>query len=175
MEAAMTHPFRGHDVLFLCRDNAVLGPMAEALLNHWGRGRFRAVSAGWTPAIGVHAAAVRVLRRAQLLPAGLRPRHWTEVQPAGGAAFRFVVIVGRELPERVVPWFDGDPVLARWQVDAPSTSGTTPERQDRDFERALRELEARVKLFASLPLESLDRLTMERQLAEIDLATTPAG
>ena len=117
----MTQPFRGHDVLFLCRDNAVLSPMAEALLNHWGRGRFRAASAGWNPAIGVHAAAVRVLRRAELSPARLKPRSWTDVEPSGAPAFRFVVLVGRELPDRVAPVFAGDPILARWQVDGPST------------------------------------------------------
>lgn len=166
----MTQPFRGHDVLFLCRDNAVLSPMAEALLNHWGRGRFRAASAGWNPAIGVHAAAVRVLRRAELSPARLRPRSWTDVEPTGAPAFRFIVLVGRELPDRMAPVFAGDPILARWQVDGPSMAVSTPEGQDRAFERALREIEARVKLFASLSVESLDRFTVERRMTEIDIA-----
>jgi arsenate reductase len=53
--------------------------MAEALLNHWGRGRFRALSAGWEPAAGVHELTARVLRRAQLLPAVLKPRGWSEL------------------------------------------------------------------------------------------------
>ena len=170
----MTQPFRGHDVLFLCRDNAVLSPMAEALLNHWGRGRFRAASAGWDPAIGVHAAAARVLRRAQLPPDRLKPRSWMDVEPAGAPAFRFIVLVGRELPDRMAPVFKGDPILARWQVEAPPPGASTPEGQDRAFERALREIEARVKLFTSLPFESLDRITAERRLTEIDITMAAA-
>lgn len=164
----MTQPFRGHDVLFLCRDNAVLSPIAEALLNHWGRGRFRACSAGWRPAPGVHALAVRALRRAELVPTFLRPRSWTELGEADAPAFRFLVFLGRELPDTLAPPFKGDPILARWHVDDPSGGAGTAEMQDRAFERALREIEARVKLFASLPLESLDRMGAERRLAEID-------
>ncbi len=166
----MTQPFRGHAVLFLCHDNAVLSPMAAALLNHWGRGRFRAWSAGWTAAPGMHVLTSRVLRRAQL-PSAVKPRSWTELGAPDAPTFEFLVLLGRDFPDSVAPAFKGDPILARWQVDDPSQAVGTPEAQERAFERALREIEARVKLFASLRFDEADRPATERRLAEIEIST----
>lgn len=164
----MSESQAGTPVLFVCRDNAILSPMAEALLNHWGRGRFRALSAGWEPAAGVHALTARVLRRVQLLPAGLKPRDWSELATEEGPAFRFLVVLGHLMPERDVFGVKGKPLLAHWQIHDPLSQEGPVEARERAFERALREIEARVKLFASLPLESLDRLAAARQLAEIE-------
>ena len=162
----MRHARSSHSVLFLCRDNAILGPMAEALLNHWGRGRFTASSAGWEPAPGVHALAVRVMQRAQLMPVALKPRALSEVAGRDAPAFGVVVLLGHELPGGTVP-LKGDPALARWNISDPASAGPT-ETQDRAFERAFREIEARVKIFASLSLDGVDRLVAERRLAEME-------
>ena len=170
----MSETHAGTPVLFLCRDNAILSPMAEALLNHWGRGRYRALSAGWEPAVGVHALTARVLRRAQLLPAALKPRDWSEVAKAEGPAFRFLVVLGHGMPDRDVFGVKGNPLLAHWQILDPLSAPGSPDAHERAFERALREIEARVKLFASLPLESLDRLAAARRLGEI-AATAAVG
>ncbi|HEY8149200.1 MAG TPA: arsenate reductase ArsC [Vicinamibacteria bacterium] len=163
----MRHSRSSHAVLFLCRDNAILGPMAEALLNHWGRGRFTASSAGWEPAPGVHAVAVRVLRRAQLLPVVLKPRSLSEVAGPDAPAFGVVVLLGQEFPGGTVP-LKGDPALASWHISDPAAIAGPMEAQDRAFERAFREIEARVKIFASLSLEGVDRLAAERRLAEME-------
>ena len=163
----MRHSRGAHSVLFLCRDNAILGPMAEALLNHWGRGRFTASSAGWEPAPGVHAVAVRVLRRAQLLPVVLKPRPLSEVAGPDAPAFGVVVLLGHEFPEATVP-LKGDPALARWHISDPMAIAGPMEAQDRAFERAFREIEARVKIFASLSLDGVNRLAAERRLAEME-------
>ena len=163
----MSQSHAGTPVLFLCRDNAILSPMAEALLNHWGRGRFRALSAGWEPAAGVHALTARVLRRAQLFPSALKPRDWTELATADAPPFRFLVVLGHGLPDRDVFGVKGNPILAHWQIVDPLSAPGSPDAHERAFERALREIEARVKLFASLPIDSLDRLAAARRLAEI--------
>lgn len=163
----MRYARSSHSVLFLCRDNAILGPMAEALLNHWGRGRFRASSAGWDPAPGVHALAVRVLQRAQLLPVVLRPRALSEVAGPDAPPFGVVVLLGHEFPEGTVP-LKGDPALARWHISDPRAIAGSMEAQDRAFERAFREIEARVKNFASLSLDGVNRLAAERRLAEME-------
>jgi arsenate reductase len=167
----MSDSHAGTPVLFLCRDNAILSPMAEALLNHWGRGRFRALSAGWEPAAGVHELTARVLRRAQLLPAALRPRDWSELAVEGAPAFRILVVLGHVMPERDVFGVRGNPLLAHWQIHDPLSQEGPVEARERAFERALREIEARVKLFASLPIDSLDRLAAARRLAEIEAAS----
>jgi arsenate reductase len=163
----MSQSHAGTPVLFLCRDNAILSPMAEALLNHWGRGRFLALSAGWEPAAGVHALTARVLRRAQLFPAVLKQRDWSELAVEGSPTFRILVLLGQVMPDRDVFGVKGNPILAHWQIVDPLSQPGTAEANERAFERALREIEARVKLFASLPLDSLDRLGAARRLAEI--------
>jgi arsenate reductase len=167
----MSDSHAGTPVLFLCRDNAILSPMAEALLNHWGRGRFRALSAGWEPAAGVHELTARVLRRAQLLPAALKPRDWRELAVESAPAFRILVVLGHVMPERDVFGVKGNPLLAHWQIHDPLSHEGPVEARERAFERALREIEARVKLFASLPIDSLDRLAAARRLAEIEAAS----
>ena len=169
----MSQPREGTHVLFLCRDNAVLSPMAEALLNHWGRGRYVAASAGWEPAAGIHALTASVLRRAQLFPAVLKPRSWSDLVTEDAPAFRFLVVLGHAMPDRDVFGVKGDPLLAHWQVLDPLLHPAAAEAKERSFERALREIEARVKLFASLPLESLDRLAAARRLAELEAGTRP--
>jgi arsenate reductase len=166
----MQQPEDARHVLFLCRDNAALSPMAAALLDHWGRGRFRAWSAGWRPAPGVHAMAARTLRRAELAGALLKPRSWDELGAADAPALRFVILLSHDLPDTPAPAFRGDPMLARWHVGDPAAVAGPPETQERAFDHAFREIEARVKLFASLPLDGLDRLAAERRLAEIEIA-----
>jgi arsenate reductase (thioredoxin) len=166
----MRHSRSAHSVLFLCRDNAILGPMAEVLLNHWGAGRFTACSAGWEPAPGVHAVAVRVLRRAELQPVVLRPRPLSEVSGPEAPAFGVVVLLGHQVPEVDQVTLKGDPALARWHISDPTAITAPLEAQDRAFERAFREIEARVKIFASLSLEGVDRLVAERRLAEMEAA-----
>jgi arsenate reductase len=162
-------------VLFLCRDNAALSPMAAALLDHWGRGRFRAWSAGWHPAPGLHALAARTLRRAELPCSTLKPRSWTDLGAAEAPTLRFVVLLSHELPDTPAPAFRGDPLLARWHVGDPAAVAGPPETQERAFDHAFREIEARVKLFASLPLDGLDRLAAERRLAEIEIGLAAPG
>lgn len=168
----MSEPPAGTPVLFLCRDNAILSPMAEALLNHWGRGRFRALSAGWEPAAGMHELTARVLRRAQLFPAIQKPRAWTELAVEDAPTFRILVLLGYVMPDRDVFGVKGNPILAHWPILDPLSPPSPAEAKERAFERALREIEARVKLFASLPIDSLDRLATARRLAEIG---APAG
>jgi arsenate reductase (thioredoxin) len=161
----MIEPFSGHDVLFLCRDNAVLGPMAEAMLNHWGRGRFRAWSAGWEPAAGVHARAASALRRAGIVGPLARPRSWSELDFAEAPGFRVVVFLGDEEPGTERPPLKGDPLIAHWRIALPAGDARG---EDRAFERALREIEARVKLLASLRWDDLRAADAQRRLSAID-------
>ena len=166
----MRHSRSAHSVLFVCRDNAILGPMAEVLLTHWGGGRFAASSAGWEPAPGVHAVAVRVLRRAQLLPVVLKPRALSEVSGPEAPAFGIVILLGRQFPDLGAVALKGDPALAHWHITDPTGTTAPFEPQDRAFERAFREIEARVKIFASISLDGVERLAAERRLAEMEAA-----
>jgi arsenate reductase len=162
-EATMARPSTGLEILFLSRDDAVLGPMATALLNHWGRGRFKAASAGWQPGEGAHALTAHALRRAGIFTPPPHPRSWRDLEAADATAFRIVVFLGDEEPPAETPVWRGRPLVAQWSITPPA-----PGADDRAFERVLREVEARVKLLACLRWDELPGEEAERQLAAID-------
>lgn len=64
----------------------------------------------------------------------------------------------------------GKPVTAHWGVADPAAVEGDAEK-GAAFRRALSELEARIKLFVNIPIESLDRLALHdavREIGQID-------
>jgi protein-tyrosine-phosphatase len=156
-----------YNVLFLCTGNSARSIMAEALLNFWGRGRFRAFSAGSHPKGMVHPVTLEVLERAHLPTEGARSKSWNEFSGPGAPRLDFVFTVCGVAAQETCPHWPGQPMTAHWGVEDPASVEGSPEAQVRAFNRALRELDARIKLFTSLPLESLDRLTLQERVREI--------
>jgi arsenate reductase len=157
----------GYGVLFICTGNSARSIMAEALLNHRGKGRFRAFSAGSKPKGQVHALALEVLQRNQLPTTGLRSKSWTEFGQPGAPRLDFVFTVCGNAANEECPWFPGRPTSAHWGVDDPAAVEGSIDEQRRAFDRAFRELEARIQLLVNLPLESLDREAQRRELEAI--------
>jgi arsenate reductase len=160
-----------YNVLFLCTGNSARSIMAEALLNFWGRGRFRAYSAGSHPKGQVHPLALEVLQRTHLPAEGARSKSWNEFSGPGAPRLDFVFTVCGNAAQEQCPHWPGQPMTAHWGVDDPAVAEGTREEQLRAFNRALRELDARIKLFTSLPLESLDRLGLQEKLRAIGTDT----
>jgi protein-tyrosine-phosphatase len=156
-----------YNVLFLCTGNSARSIMAEALLNFWGRGRFRAYSAGSHPKGQVHPLALEMLERTHLPAEGARSKSWSEFAGPGAPKLDFVFTVCGNAAQEECPYWPGQPMTAHWGVDDPAAVEGPREEQVRAFNRALRELDARIKLFTSLPLGSLDRLTLEEKLHAI--------
>jgi len=163
------------NVLFLCTGNSARSIMAEALLNFWGRGRFRAFSAGSHPKGEVHPLALEIMERAHLPAEGARSKSWDEFARPDAPKPDFVITVCGNAAKEACPLWPGQPVTAHWGVDDPAAVEGSPEEQFRAFNRALRELEARVKLFTSLSLESIDRLTLQTRLREIGAESVEAA
>ena len=161
-----------YNVLFLCTGNSARSIMAEALLNHWGRGRFQAFSAGSHPKGEVHPLALETLERAHLPLEGARSKSWDEFAGPGGPTMDFVFTVCGNAAQEACPRWPGGPMSAHWGVDDPAAAEGSPDERRRAFERAMRELEARIKLFTSLPLEDLDKVALQKRLAEIGDPTT---
>lgn len=164
----MPDPF--FNVLFLCTGNSARSVMAEVLLNHWSHGRFRAFSAGSQPKGAIHPLTLEVLERSHLPTEGLRSKSWREFSGPGAPDLHFVFTVCGNAAKEACPAWPGQPMTAHWGVDDPAAAEGTGERKIRAFERALRELDARIKLFTALPIESLDRLTLQERLREIGRA-----
>src|SRR4029450_13251720 len=144
-----------YNVLFLCTGNSARSIMAEALLNFWGHGRFNAFSAGSRPKGEVHPLALEILERSHLPAEGVRSKSWNEFARPGAPKLDFVFTVCGNAAKEQCPYWPGQPMTAHWGIDDPAAVEGTPDEQRRAFQRALRELDARIKLFISLPFDSL--------------------
>ena len=157
---------RPYNVLFLCTGNSARSIMAEALLNYQGKGRFRAFSAGSRPKGQVHPLALEILRRMHLPTATLRSKSWDEFATPGTPPIDFVVTVCDNAAKEVCPVWPGQPMTAHWSVADPAAAEGSDEGRLTAFELAYRELDARIKIFSSLQLDGLDRISVQRRLDE---------
>ena len=155
------------NVLFLCTGNSARSIMAEALLNHRGRGRFRAFSAGSQPKGQVHPLTLATLERAQVPSEGARSKSWNEFAGPAAPKLDFVFTVCGNAAKEQCPYWPGQPVTAHWGVDDPAAVEGTPEERLRAFEHALRELDARIAPFVDLPIESLDKTELLDRIRQI--------
>jgi arsenate reductase len=158
---------RPYNVLFLCTGNSARSIMGEALLNHWGKGRFRAFSAGSHPKGQVHPMTLEVLRNMRMPTAGLRSKSWDEFATPDSPPLDFVFTVCDHAAKEFCPIWPRQPMKAHWGVADPAATEGNDEAKLRAFEVAFRELDARIKIFSSLRLEQLDRLSLQRRLDEI--------
>ena len=141
--------------------------MAEALLEHWGKGRFKAYSAGSFPKGAVHPLALDLLEKVHLETSGLRSKSWDEFARPAAPEMDFVFTVCDQAAAEVCPVWPGNPVTAHWGVPDPASVESTHADKNRAFRYAFQALETRIKLFTSLKLEALDRLAIKREVDEI--------
>jgi arsenate reductase (thioredoxin) len=158
---------RIYSVLFLCTGNSARSIFAESLLNHWGRGRFHGFSAGSFPRGEVHPMAVELLQRMILPAQNLRSKSWDEFAAPGAPPIDFIFTVCDNAAGEVCPVWPGKPMAAHWGIADPAAAEGSDAEKAFAFRRALKELESRIKLFTSLPIESLDRMTLQARLREI--------
>ena len=141
--------------------------MAEALLEHWGRERFKAYSAGSFPKGAVHTLALDLLAKAHLDTRGLRSKSCGEFAKPGAPEMDFVFAVCAQAASEVCPVWPGNPVTAHWGVPDPASVEGTQDEKNRAFRCAFQALETRIKLLTGLRLEALDRLAVKRKVDEI--------
>jgi arsenate reductase len=158
---------RPYNVLILCTGNSARSILAEALINHWGRGRFVGYSAGSSPKGKVHPLALELLEQMKMPTAGMRSKSWDEFAKPGAPTLDFVFTVCDNAAAETCPVWIGAPMSAHWGVADPAAVEGTAAHQRRAFQRAFRELESRIRMFTSLPIESLDRASLQQRLREI--------
>jgi arsenate reductase len=161
-----------YNVLFLCTGNSARSIMGEVLLNFWGRGRFRAFSAGSHPKGQVHPLALEVLERSHLPVEGLRSKGWDEFGSPDAPPLDFVFTVCGDAANEQCPHWPGQPMTAHWGIDDPAGIEGSEEQKRQAFNRAFRELDARIKLFTSLRLETLDTMALKKRLEAIGRVRT---
>jgi arsenate reductase len=156
-----------YNVLFLCTGNSARSIMAEAILNQKGLPTFAAHSAGSHASGFVRPEALRQLELARLPTKGLRSKDWGEFAKPAAPKMDFILTVCDNAAKEVCPVWPGQPMTAHWGVADPAEVTGTPEQIERAFREAYLTLDRRIGLFLCLPLASLDKLSLQRQLERI--------
>ncbi|ODU11127.1 MAG: protein-tyrosine-phosphatase [Rubrivivax sp. SCN 71-131] len=156
-----------YNVLFICTHNSARSIMAEGLLNSAGRGGFVAYSAGSQPRGEVHPLALETLAKLRLPIEGYRSKSWGEFATADAPQMDFVFTVCDNAAGEVCPVWPGQPMTAYWGVPDPSAAGGDDEQRAKAFWNVATMLKRRIDLMLALPLASLDRLALQREVREI--------
>jgi protein-tyrosine-phosphatase len=156
-----------YNVLFLCTGNSARSILAECILNREGKGRFKAFSAGSHPKGQVHPLALHLLKRMHYPTAGLRSKSWEEFARADAPHLDFVFTVCDNAANEACPIWPGQPMTAHWGIPDPAAAEGSDAERHLGFADAYRMLSNRIGIFASLPLRSLDRLSLQKRLDEI--------
>ncbi len=141
--------------------------MAEVLLNQRGKPNFTAYSAGSHPTGRVHPNALKQLEAARLPTSNLRSKSWEEFAQPGAPPMNFVFTVCDNAAREVCPVWPGQPITAHWGVPDPAAVIGSAEQIDRAFRDAFLILDRRIGLFLSLPLSTLDRLAIKKEIDRI--------
>jgi len=156
-----------YNVLFLCTGNSARSIMAEAILNQKGQPNFSAYSAGSFPTGRVNPFALKQLETAKLPTSSLRSKSWDEFAKPGAPPMNFVFTVCDNAAREVCPVWPGQPITAHWGVPDPATVVDSPAQIERAFLDAFVVLDRRIGLFLSLPLSSLDKLSLKGEIDRI--------
>ncbi|MDH3639135.1 MAG: arsenate reductase ArsC [Gammaproteobacteria bacterium] len=158
---------RVFNVLFLCTGNSGRSIIAESVLNRLGFGRFKAYSAGSHPRPAPDPVVIEELEHHNYETEGLRSKAWDEFAQADSPKLDFVFTVCDNARGEACPVWPGQPTTAHWGLEDPhAVTGPEDERR-RLIRQLIRELETRIKIFVSLPMDSLDKLTLQARLDEI--------
>ncbi|HSS66665.1 MAG TPA: arsenate reductase ArsC [Gammaproteobacteria bacterium] len=161
-----------YNVLFLCTGNSARSIMGEAILNSLGRGKFRAFSAGSHPTGRINPFALNLLERRNHDVSELRSKDWLEFADDDSAPVMDIVItVCDKAAGEVCPVWPGQPVVAHWGLPDPAIVAGSEAEKKLAFANAYRELATRIEILAALPIEQLDRLTLQGRVREMGQKT----
>jgi len=158
---------RPYQVLFLCTHNSARSIIAECVMNRLGKGKCIAHSAGSRPRGAIHPLALALLERLGYPIAALRSKSWQEFADPDAPRLDFVFTVCDDAAEEVCPVWPGQPMSAHWGLPDPSRVEGNDAQRALAFADTHRMLSQRIGIFCSLPVASLDRLSLQRSLDAI--------
>jgi arsenate reductase (thioredoxin) len=156
-------------VLFLCTHNSARSILAEALLNHMGKGRFRGFSAGSSPRENQqpNPLGLKVLEAAGISTAGLYSKSWDEFGKPDAPRMDLVITVCDNAAGEVCPYWPGQPATAHWGYADPSAVEGTDEQRLEAFRQTLHAVRRRLELLVNLPLASVDKLMLQNKARDL--------
>ena len=154
------------NVLFLCTHNSARSILAEAALNHIGKGRFKAFSAGSSPRENQtpNPLGLQVLKSAGIATEGLHSKSWDVFAKAGAPVMDVVITVCDDAAGEVCPVWPGHPATAHWGYADPSAAPGTDDDRRNAFRNTLLEIHRRLELLVNLPRESVEKLAIQNAL-----------
>ncbi len=155
------------NVLFLCSGNSARSILAEALMNHYGAGRLHGFSAGSRPTGSVHPMALERLAEEGHATEGYRSKSWDEFAAADAPRIDIVITVCGSAANETCPIWPGAPLRTHWGAEDPAACSGPKEEARALFRAVYRQLEARIRELAALPLDSLSRDELQAKLDEI--------
>ena len=154
-------------MLFLCTGNSARSILAERLLEHRGRGRFRGFSAGSRPKGVVHPLALDLLRRMQLPVEGLSSKSWDRFAPASAPPLDLVITVCDDAASEICPVWPGGPMTAHWGIPDPAAATGSDADRRQAFEKAWDALDRRIRALVALPIETLNPTQLRERITAI--------
>ncbi|GLK81815.1 arsenate reductase ArsC [Methylopila turkensis] len=170
-----TEAQRPYNVLFLCTGNSARSIIAECVMNREGQGRFKAFSAGSHPRGEVNPFALDLLKRTNFDVSGLRSKSWHEFAEPGAPELDFVFTVCDDAAGEECPYWPGQPMSAHWGMEDPAAFQGSDTEKALAFADTMRGLTNRISIFVSLPLKTIDKLSLQRRLDEIGKAHPSAA
>jgi arsenate reductase (thioredoxin) len=158
---------RIYNVLFLCTGNSARSILAESILRKDGRKRFRGFSAGSQPKGAVNPLAIKVLRSLDYPTDDLRSKSWEEFAAPDAPVMDFVFTVCDNAAGKSCPIWPGQPMMAHWGIEDPAEAEGTDLEKEAAFVEAFRYLKNRITIFTSLPLGSINQLSLGTKLRDI--------
>ena len=156
-----------YNVLFLCTGNSARSIIAEALLNNFGKGNFRAYSAGSHPVGKVNPYALELLDKYRFPTGELHSKRWDEFARPDSPHLDFVITVCDKAAGEVCPIWPGQPMTAHWGIQDPAAVEGDEDVKRRAFHDAMNQLQRRISVFVSLPFEKLERIKLQQAVHEI--------
>jgi protein-tyrosine-phosphatase len=163
---------RPFNVLFLCTGNSARSIIAEAIINRVGAGKFKGYSAGSMPKGLVHPLTIKLLNKLNYDTSALRSKSWEEFSASGAPELDFVFTVCDNAANEVCPIWPGQPMTAHWGVPDPAEAEGDETQRALAFADTYRMLNNRISIFTSLPLSSLDSLTLQKRIDDIGRTKT---
>jgi arsenate reductase len=157
------------NVLFLCTHNSARSILAEALLNHMGKGKFKAFSAGSSPKDNQkpNPMAIATLEKSGISTEGLTSKSWDVFAAPNSPHMDLVITVCDNAAGEVCPYWPGQPATAHWGYADPSAGEGSDEKKMEAFKQTMHLIKRRLDIFTSLPLASLSKMALEKTAREL--------
>jgi arsenate reductase len=156
-----------YNVLFLCTGNSARSIIAETTLNHVGKGKFKAYSAGSFPSGAVNPLVVEFLEQKGIDASAARSKSWDEFATPDAPRMDFVITVCDQAAGEMCPIWPGRPVSAHWGVEDPARYMDRPEEARKVIREVFHLLRNRIMQLVNLPIDKLERSSLQSKLREI--------